>query len=210
MQTISDPIVVFDLGGVLFEWNPDYLFRELIPDEQQRKWFLGEVCNGDWNLQQDAGRSIAEANALLHAQYPEHAALISAFYGRWPETLRGTLPGGMAIFEGLEAAGVPLYALTNWSAETFPYAWDNYPFMRRFKDVLVSGREKLIKPDPRIYALMLQRIRQHHPHAQPAQLIFIDDVQKNVQGAQACGWHAIHHTDPAATKAQLQAWSVLP
>ncbi|SMC17921.1 2-haloacid dehalogenase [Andreprevotia lacus DSM 23236] len=207
-QTVANPIVVFDLGGVLFDWNPDYLFRELIPDAGERAWFLSEVCNPDWNIQQDAGRSLAEATATLSARHPAYAEQIAAFYGRWPETLRGTLVEGMAIFETLEDAGIPLYALTNWSAETFPYAWERYPFMQRFKDVLVSGRELLIKPDPRIYALMLERIRVHHPDAQPAQLIFIDDSLKNADGARACGWHAIHHTDPAETTAQLRAWGL--
>ncbi|WP_035060240.1 HAD family hydrolase [Andreprevotia chitinilytica] len=208
MKTDTQTIVVFDLGGVLFDWNPEYLFRELIADEAERKWFLAEVCNGEWNIQQDAGRSLADATAALSAKYPDHAHLIAAFYDRWTEMLRGTLDEGMAIFEALETNDVPVYALTNWSAETFPYAWDNYPFMRRFKDVLVSGHEKLIKPDARIYQLMLERIRKHHPGAQPEQLVFIDDVLKNVDAARALGWRAIHHTDPAATATQLRAWGL--
>ncbi len=122
--------------------------------------------------------------------------------------LGGTLAEGMAIFEALETAGVPLYALTNWSGETFPYARDNYPFLHRFKDVLVSGDEKLIKPDARIYQRMLERIRKHYPDAQPEQLVFIDDVRRNVDAAHALGWRAIHHTDPAATAAQLRNWGL--
>ena len=208
MSPITHPIVVFDLGGVLFDWNPDYLFRQLIPDAAQRAWFLREVCSPEWNVQQDAGRTLADGIRSLSAQFPEQADLIAAYYQRWPETLRGTLPEGMAIFEALERAQIPLFALTNWSAETFPYAWERYPFMQRFTDVLVSGREHVIKPDPQIYALMLRRIRAHHPQATASQLIFIDDSPKNVEGARACGWHAIHHSDPALTAAQLRAFGL--
>ncbi|WP_240950812.1 HAD family hydrolase [Collimonas pratensis] len=204
-------IVVFDLGGVLFDWNPDYLFRKLIADETERKWFLAHVCNGAWNIQQDGGRSLAEATASLSALHPQHAPLIAAFYARWTEMLGGTLAPGVAIFNALEAGGVPLYALTNWSAETFPYARRNAPYqpiLERFKDILVSGEEKLIKPDPRIYQRMLERIRAHHPDAKPEHLIFIDDVERNVLAARALGWRAIHHADPAATAAQLRDWGL--
>ncbi|AMO97025.1 HAD hydrolase, IA, variant 3 family protein [Collimonas fungivorans] len=209
--TATPTIVVFDLGGVLFDWNPDYLYRKLIADEAERKWFLANICNGEWNVQQDGGRSLSEATAVLSARHPDHAHLIGAFYARWTEMLGGTLAGGMAIFEALESAGVPLYALTNWSAETFPYARNNHPFqpvLQRFKDVLVSGEEKLIKPDARIYQRMLERIRKHYPTAQAEHLVFIDDVQHNVDAARTLGWRAIHHTDPAATAAQLRNWGL--
>lgn len=209
--TTTPTIVVFDLGGVLFDWNPDYLYRKLIADEAVRKWFLANVCNGEWNVQQDGGRSLSEATAVLSARHPDHALLIGAFYARWTEMLGGTLAGGMAIFEALESAGVPLYALTNWSAETFPYARNTHPFqpvLQRFKDVLVSGEEKLIKPDARIYQRMLERIRKHYPAAQAEHLVFIDDAQRNVEAARALGWRAIHHTDPAATAAQLRNWGL--
>ncbi|MDB5767400.1 MAG: HAD-superfamily hydrolase, subfamily variant 3 [Collimonas fungivorans] len=209
--TTTPTIVVFDLGGVLFDWNPDYLYRKLIADEAERKWFLANVCNGEWNVQQDGGRSLSEATAMLSARHPDHAELISAFYARWTEMLGGTLAGGMAIFEALESASVPLYALTNWSAETFPYARNTHPFqpvLQRFKDVLVSGEEKLIKPDARIYQRMLERIRKHYPAAQAEHLVFIDDAQRNVEAARALGWRAIHHTDPAVTATQLRKWGL--
>ena len=209
MKTATPTIVVFDLGGVLIDWNPDYLFRKLIADETERKWFLANVCNSAWNLQQDGGRPFSEAIATLSAEHPEHAHLIAAFHARWTEMINGTLAEGIAIFEALETAGVPLFALTNWSAETFPYAWDNFPFLHRFKDVLVSGREQLIKPDARIYERMLERIRLHYPDAEPGQLVFIDDVRKNVDAARELGWHAIHHTAPTDTAAQLRSWGLL-
>jgi len=208
MTNATPTIVVFDLGGVLIDWNPDYLFRKLIADETERKWFLANICSGEWNLQQDAGRPLSEATAILSAQHPDHAELIEAFYARWTEMLGGALAEGVAIFEALETAGVPLYALTNWSGETFPYAWNSYPFLQRFKDVLVSGDEKLIKPDARIYQRMLERIRKHYPDAQPQQLVFIDDVLRNVDAARALGWRTIHHTSPELTAAQLRAWGL--
>ncbi|WP_028448752.1 HAD-IA family hydrolase [Chitinibacter tainanensis] len=198
-------IVVFDFGGVLFDWNPSYLYESLLPDPAEREWFLREVCNPAWNIEQDRGRTIAEAVALKSAEYPAYAAQIAAFYARWPETLRGLLPEGMALFDALRAAGYPVFGLTNWSAETFPYAWEHYPFLHTLPDIVVSGREGLIKPDPAIYHLMYQRILRHHPAAKPADLYFIDDSAANAAGASAVGWHGIHHTSAANTAAILRA-----
>ncbi|GGP22602.1 HAD-IA family hydrolase [Silvimonas iriomotensis] len=196
--------VVFDFGGVLFDWNPEYLYSKLIPDAAERQWFLQHVCNGDWNLQQDAGRTLADATAALIAQYPDHAELIRAFYGRWPETLAGVLPEGIKLMEDLEQAQVPLYGLTNWSDETFPYAWEHYPFLHRFKDIVVSGRLKIVKPDAAIYHEMFRRIAKDLPDLQPAELVFIDDNAANAQAARALGWHGIHHVSAAKTEAALR------
>ncbi|AMC36905.1 HAD family hydrolase [Janthinobacterium sp. B9-8] len=195
--------VVFDFGGVLFDWNPDYLYRKLIVDEKEREFFLSHVCNGEWNIEQDRGRSIAKANQIKQAEFPEYAEWINAFYARWPETLRGTLAEGVALMEQLEAAEIPLYGLTNWSDETFPYAWENYPLLHRFKDIVVSGRLGLIKPDPAIYQAMFERIAQAIPDLHPNELVFIDDVAKNAYAATQLGWHGIHHTSAAHTAAQL-------
>ncbi|WP_283147982.1 HAD family hydrolase [Silvimonas soli] len=200
--------VVFDFGGVLFDWNPDYLYRKLISDDVERAWFLQHVCNGEWNLQQDGGRSIVDATASKIKEFPEHAELIRAFYERWPESLKGTLVEGIKLMEDLEYAQVPLYGLTNWSAETFPYAWDNYPFLRRFRDIVVSGRLGLIKPDAAIYHEMFRRIARDLPDLQPQELVFIDDNQANARAASALGWHGIHHTSAAATEAALRTLGV--
>ena len=143
-------IVIFDLGGVLVDWDPRHLYRQLFPgDEAGMEQFLAGVCTNEWNLQQDAGRSWAEATALLRAQHPGQEALIDAFHQRWPEMIRGAIDGTVEILRELREAGVPLYALTNWSAETFPVAEERFDFMGWFRGVVVSGREKLIKPDPR-------------------------------------------------------------
>lgn len=195
---------VFDLGGVLIDWNPEYVYRTLIPDADERRYFLTHVCNSTWNVQQDAGRSLAEGTALLARQFPEYASLIESFYSRWPEMLAGTLPDGLALLETLDAAGIPLYALTNWSAETFPYARANFPLLGRFRDILVSGEIGLIKPDPAFYRLMFNRIARDLPDLQPEELVFIDDVEHNVQIARALGWHGVHHGNDRRSHLELR------
>ena len=197
-------VVVFDLGGVVFDWSPEYVYKELIPDDEERRWFLTHVCKMDWVIQQDGGQSIAEGTEALIAEFPDHERLIRAFYERWHEMLRGTLAEGIALFERLEAAKVPLFSLTNWSAETFPYALEHYPFLHRFRDIVVSGRVKLAKPDPAIFAEMLERIRAHFPDIRPEELVFIDDNEKNAAAATSLGWHGIHHTDAGRTADELK------
>lgn len=192
--------VIFDFGGVLFDWDPRYLYEKLIPDAEERAWFLSHVCTPDWNYQQDAGRSIVEGVAEKVEAYPEHEALIRAFYERWPETLKGALDDGVALLEQLHAADVPLYGLTNWSAETFPYAEAHYPFLGRFRHIAVSGRLKMAKPNPRIYQHLLATI------GLPAErCAFLDDNLPNIEGARALGLQAFHHQDAAGSAEALRA-----
>ncbi len=143
--------VVFDFGGVLFDWSPQHLYRKLIVDDHERQRFLDNICTQAWNTEQDAGRSLADGTLSLIKQHPDHEHLIQAYYDRWHEMLRGSLPEGVAILEALHQADMPLFGLTNWSAETFPYARANYPFLQYFRDIVVSGELKLIKPDAAIY-----------------------------------------------------------
>lgn len=196
--------VVFDFGGVLIDWSPEYLYRQLIPDETERRWFLTHVCSMDWVIRQDGGQPIVEGTDELIAKFPDHAPLIRAFYERWHEMVAGVLEEGVVIMEKLEAAEVPLFGLTNWSAETFPYAWEHYPVLRRFRDIVVSGRVKLVKPDPAIFALMREQIEAQLPGIQPAELVFIDDNLKNAEAATTLGWHGVHHTSAAQTEAALR------
>ncbi|MEX3858419.1 HAD family hydrolase [Paraburkholderia sp. BR10923] len=196
--------VVFDFGGVLIDWSPEYLYRELIPDESERRWFLTHVCSMDWVIRQDGGQPIVEATDELIAQFPDHEPLIRAFYERWHQMVAGVLDDGIALMEKLEVAEVPLFGLTNWSAETFPYAWEHYPVLRRFRDIVVSGRVKLVKPDPAIFAEMRRRIELQMPGVEPAELVFIDDNAKNAETATALGWHGVHHTSAAQTEAKLR------
>ncbi|MBE9608983.1 HAD family hydrolase [Chitinilyticum piscinae] len=200
--------VVFDFGGVLFDWNPDYLYRDLIPDAEERAWFLREVCNPAWNIQQDAGRSLAAATASKIAEFPEYTRLIEAFYGQWPKTLRGTLPEGMALLDELGALGTPLYGLTNWSAETYPYAEAHYPLLQRFRHIVVSGREGIIKPDPAIYQLMYQHISSDLPDIHPGEIAFIDDSAINAHAASKLGWVGIHHHSIHHTRRDLLAGGI--
>jgi len=197
--------VVFDFGGVLFDWSPLHVYQELIPDAAEREHFLTQVCSPEWNILQDEGRSLQEGTALLLEQHPQHAPLIRAFYDRWTEMLRGPLHDGVALLRALHAQEVPLFGLTNWSAETFPYALANYDFLHIFRDIVVSGAEQCIKPNEVIYQIALSRYGKHLPNLQAQQLVFIDDVARNVEAARQLGWHAIHHVDCNDTIRQLQA-----
>jgi 2-haloacid dehalogenase len=197
--------VVFDFGGVLIDWNREYLYKQLIPDDTERRWFLDNVCKMEWVVQQDGGQTIEDGTAELIALYPAHEALIRAFYARWPEMVAGVLEEGVALVDRLKAANVPLFGLTNWSAETFPYAFDRFDVLRQFREVIVSGRVGLVKPDPQIFALMFAEVEKHLPGVQPSELVFIDDNLANAQAATALGWHGVHYTGAIAAETKLRA-----
>jgi 2-haloacid dehalogenase len=201
----SRDVVIFDFGGVLVDWDPRYLYRTLFADDDAgMERFLAEVCTPEWNMRQDAGRAWADAVAELSAQHPEHASLIQAFRERWTEMLRGAIDDSVAILDELRRAGRPLYGLTNWSAETFPIAQLRFPFLAWFDGVVVSGVERLIKPDPRLYRCLLERYR-----IDPARAVFIDDNRHNVDAAVALGIHGIHFQSPAQLRAELVALGLL-
>jgi 2-haloacid dehalogenase len=196
--------IVFDLGGVLIDWNPRYLYRGLIADERAMEDFLATVCTGAWNECQDAGRSIAAAEAELLERHPQHAPLIRAYYGQFDRMLAGPIDGTVAILEELHTRGVPLYALTNWSRETFPHARRRFGFLDRFRGIVVSGELGMMKPDARIFRHLTET------HALEAKdCLFIDDSPKNVAGAQAAGLHALHFTGPDSLRATLRQHGLL-
>jgi 2-haloacid dehalogenase len=204
MPTASRSIVVFDLGGVLIDWNPRYLYRKLIADEAAMEEFLATVCTPEWNECQDAGRNFAEAASLLKAQHADKAHLIDAFGARFDEMMAGPIAGSVDILGELRSRGVPLYGLTNWSAETYPLALRRFDFLAWFRGVLVSGEVGHIKPDPRIYRLLFERF------AVPAhEAVYIDDNPRNAAAASALGMHGIAFTDPAALRAELAALGLL-
>jgi len=180
--------IIFDLGGVLIDWNPRYVFRQLFKTEQEVEDFLANICTLEWNGEQDRGRSLQEATDILVAKHPEWEDHIRAYYGRWEEMLGGPIQETVELLEYIKAGGqYRLLALTNWSAETFPVALERYAFLQHFEGILVSGAEKLIKPDPAIYKLLIERYK-----VNPAEAVFIDDSLKNVAGAEAVGLKAIH------------------
>jgi 2-haloacid dehalogenase len=197
--------VVFDLGGVLIDWNPRYLYRKLFDgDTAAMEDFLATVCTQDWNERQDAGRTAAEAQAELIERFPEHQARIRAYYDRFDEMMAGPIHGTVDILEALHERDVPLYALTNWSAETFPHALRRFAFFQRFRGIVVSGRIKVKKPDPRIFAHLVATHR-----LAASETLFIDDVMKNVEGARAAGLQAVHFQAPERLEADLRGLGLL-
>jgi 2-haloacid dehalogenase len=180
------PVIVYDLGGVLIDWNPRHLYRELFEDEATMEWFLAEVCHGAWNEEQDRGRTFAAGIEEAAARHPDRRALIEAYFARWGEMMAGEIEGAVAILEELKNAGYELHALTNWSAETFPFARERFAFIEWFESILVSAEVGLIKPDPAIFQLLLERIGRT-----PVECIYIDDSAKNVAAAAALGFDAI-------------------
>jgi 2-haloacid dehalogenase len=190
--------VVFDLGGVLIDWNPRYLYRSLFDDEAEMEAFLSEVTTQEWNAQQDAGRQWSEAVEELVALHPGRRELIEAYWHRWPETLGGPIEGTVSILGELKANGVRTYALSNWSAETFPLARPRFPFLEWFDGILISGEAKLIKPDPRIFAHLLGKFG-----LEAGSTVFIDDSATNVRAAEEAGLIAIRFEGPGHLRAQL-------
>jgi len=197
--------IIFDLGAVLIDWNPRHLYRKIFSNEEEMEWFLQNVCTPDWNEQQDAGRSFEAATEELLAQFPAYAGAIRAWYGRWQETIGGPISGTVDILRELkETKKFKLYALTNWSAETFPWALDNFDFLHWFDGIVVSGVEKTRKPFPEFYQILLMRYG-----VDPARTLFIDDSQRNISGGEALGITGIHFLSPEQLRQALTAHRVL-
>ena len=196
--------VVFDLGGVLIDWDPRYLYRKLLADEATVEEFLATVCTPEWNAEQDRGRPFAEGVAELVERYPVHAAAITAYHERWTEMLGGDIAGTVELLDELRDTGVPLYALTNWSAETFGIARERYQFLEWFDGVLVSGEERMIKPDPAIFRLLLDRFG-----LDPGAAFYVDDSPANVAAAGELGFDAVRFTGPEQLRRDLEARGLL-
>ena len=205
MNPSSISTIVFDLGGVMIGWDPRNLYRKLFDDKDEMEYFLSEICNSEWNHQQDAGRNFEDGIAELVAQYPNYTAQIHAYQDRWVETLGEVKTDVVALQQALiRNPNYRVLALTNWSHETFPIAQGLFPFLADFEGILVSGVEKLAKPDLAIYELLISRY-----NLVPAETLFIDDSLKNVQGAVAAGLQAIHFLSPAQLRAELTELGVL-
>ena len=192
-------VVVFDLGGVLIDWDPRHLYRKLFAgDEKAMEQFLATVCTQEWNRCQDAGRSFAEGAGLLKAEHPDKVELIDAYGAQFDEMMAGPIVGAVEILAELHKRGTPLYGLTNFSAETYPCAVARFDFLGWFRGILVSGEVGVIKPDPRIYELLLGRFG-----IDPHRSVYVDDVVANAEAARPFGIHAIHFSTPDALREEL-------
>jgi 2-haloacid dehalogenase len=203
--SVATKAVVFDLGGVLIDWDPRHLYRRLLADEAAVEEFLATVCTPEWNAELDRGRPFAEGVAELVERHPEHAAAIAAYHERWPEMVAGDIPGTVEVLAELRAAGVPLYALTNWSAETFAITRGRFEFLEWFDGLLVSGEERVTKPDPAIFQLLLDRFG-----LDPTATVFVDDSEANVAAARRLGFDAIGFTGHEELRRELVARRLLP
>ena len=205
MTAARRSVAIFDLGGVLIEWDPRHLYRKLFAgDEAAMEDFLATVCTTEWNECQDAGRTFAEATQALLPRYADKRELIEAWGNRFGEMIPGAVEGTVGILGELKARGVPVYAITNWSAETFPPQRQRFPFLEIFDDIVVSGEERVIKPDPRIFRILLER----HGFA-PRDAVFIDDVPANAAAASALGIQGIHFQSPEQLRRELVACGLL-
>jgi len=199
-------IVVFDLGGVLIDWDPRYLFRKVFDGDSARmETFLREVRFFEWNARMDLGLPFAESVADLTAEFPAYASLIRVFHERWEETLGEPIQANLDLLQRIHATGRPLHALTNWSADTFPIARRLYPFLAWFQTILVSGEVSLVKPDPRIFALFLERIGKNG-----SECVYIDDTPANIETAKTFGMDAIPVQTPVGLEEEFRLRGLLP
>lgn len=196
--------VIFDLGGVLIDWNPRYLYRKLMQSEAEIEHFLSHICTPAWNAQQDAGRPFHEGVAVLIEQYPQDRELIEAYHQRWEEMLGGAIGESVEIFRQIKSAGLPVYALTNWYAETFPHAKNRFSFLHEFDGIVVSGEEKVAKPEARLFRILLERYK-----ITASTALYIDDNADNIATARQLGLHAIHFQNAAQLRQALQELKVL-
>jgi 2-haloacid dehalogenase len=197
--------VVFDLGGVLIDWNPRYLYRQLFDgDDAAMERFLAEVTTPEWNGEQDAGRTWAEAVEVLTREHPQDAKLIAAYADRWPETLGDAIQPTVDVLAELRRTGARLFALSNWSAETFPIARPRYPFLEWFEGIVISGEVRIAKPDPRLFRHLVERYS-----LDPATTVFIDDSAANVRAARELGMIGIRFEDAEALRRSLAGLGLL-
>ena len=191
--------IIFDLGAVLIDWNQRHMYRTIFYDEAEMERFLAEITTSDWNEEQDAGRALAHGTELLVQKFPEHEENIRAFYGRWDEMLGEAFHDTVEVFRKLKETGkYKIYALTNWSAETFPVAMARYDFLNWFDGIVVSGEEKMRKPTPEFYHILLDRYQ-----VKPEEALFIDDNYRNILAAEQIDIKCIHFTSAEGLEKEL-------
>jgi 2-haloacid dehalogenase len=194
--------IIFDLGGVLIDWNPRHFYKDIFSDNDKMEWFLSNVCTNEWNLEQDKGRPFTDGIAMLKKCFPEHSANIDFFYSHWEQMIKGEISGSVEILKQLKEE-YKIYGLTNWSSETFPIAFDRFDFLHLFDGIVVSGIEKMIKPEKEFFQLLIERYE-----LKIESCLFIDDDKKNTNVATELGLQVIHFTDPECLKSELRALDV--
>lgn len=197
--------IIFDFGNVLLEWNPRYVYERFFPnDPEGMESFLREVNFMEWNLHQDKGRPFEEGVAVLSKEFPHYAHLIQAYHDNWVESLGDSIDGTIEILKELKQAGYPLFGLSNWSAETFPYAREKHDFFDLLDDMVISGEVGHVKPHPEIFQILLDRI------GRPAnECLFIDDSLANIKQAQEMGFATVHFQSPEQLKDALHELKII-
>lgn len=204
-MTKKTDTIIFDLGAVLIDWNPRYLYRKIFKTEDEITWFLENICTSEWNDEQDAGRSFQEATEELLRKHPDWEVPVRAWYDRWHETIQGPVAGTVEILRNIrDSKTYRLYALTNWSAETFPWALENFEFLHWFEGIVVSGVEKMRKPFPEFYQILFDRYK-----VDPRTSIFIDDNIKNIEAGKKLGLTTIHFRSPEQLSEELRRLGIL-
>jgi len=195
--------IIFDFGGVLVDWNPRYMYKDVFENNSEMELFLTQICSEDWNLQQDTGRSLSEGTRVLQDKFPEHRTNIQLYYDQWEKMLKSDIPENVAILPQLKLK-YKLYGLTNWSAETFPVALKRFSFFKYFDGIVVSGEEKMVKPDEDIFYLILKRY-----NLRAGNCLFIDDNLKNINTANKLGFSTIHLKEMTDLKTELSLLGIL-
>ena len=196
--------IVFDVGRVIVQWDLRHLFSQLIEDEVELDWFLSNVVTEEWHFEHDAGRPLAELAPERKAQFPAHAHLIDAYATRFNDTIPGPVPGTAALIRAIEEAGYPQFAITNFGAEFWEQFYPSEPVLEHFRDIVVSGQERLTNPDPAIFELAARRFG-----FAPRELLFIDDNLANIESARALGWQVHHFEHASGLRSDLEASSIL-
>lgn len=194
--------IIFDFGGVLMDWNPRYFYRTIFSDENEMEFFLENICNHEWNLKQDAGRSFSDATKELVNKFPEYENEIRNYYSNWTEMIGGAIEENVVLIADLKPK-YRLFGLTNWSAEAFPIVFNQYPFFKEFEGIVVSGTEKIVKPDAEIYKLLLNRYDLNANES-----LFIDDNEANIIAADKLGFQTIHLTEKVNLKNEFKKLGV--
>ncbi|CAI8870399.1 HAD family hydrolase [Chryseobacterium sp. IT-36CA2] len=196
--------IIFDFGGVLMDWNPRYYFKDYFNDNEKMEYFLEHIAQDEWNIEQDRGRSLAEGTEIQVKKFPEWEKEIRAFYDNWTVMLKSDIPQNVDVLRKLKNTDYNLFGLTNWSEETFPYALENYDFFQIFEGkIVVSGTEKLIKPDPKIWHVLLERY-----NIKAEESVFIDDNTKNIEMAKSLGFTTIQVSPDTDLTKELKKFGV--